>query len=233
MNNPTRRSTFNPTGRLEYRELAEASILSSPWSKVASALIAGYSGTFLNNCIDSTCVKPDLQRVQSLIEPDLSLSDNEDMSPASISPLAFAAKSSSNSEDNPTYDEAMQGIYKHEYIEAAKVELHTLQNDLDCWELVPRTPEMNVLPSTWAFKCKRFPDGRVKKFKARFCARGDCQKEGIDYFETWSPVVQWTTVRIMLIFSCLLRLKSVQADITAAFVHAQLPPSEQVYVHQP
>jgi hypothetical protein len=148
MNNPTRRSTFNPTGCLEYRELAEASILSSPWSKVASALTAGYSGAFLNNCIDSTCVKPDLQRVQSLIEPDLSLSDNKDMSPASISPLAFSAKSSSNSEDNPIYDEAMQGIYKHEYIEAAKVELHTLQNDLDCWELVPRTPEMNVLLHT-------------------------------------------------------------------------------------
>jgi hypothetical protein len=92
---------------------------------------------------------------------------------------------------------------------------------------------MNVLPSTWAFKCKRFPDGRVKKFKARFCARGDRQKEGIDYFKTWSPVVQWTTVRIMLIFSCILWLKSVQADITAAFVHATLPETEEVYVHQP
>lgn len=80
MNNPTRRSTFNPTGRLEYRELAEASILSSSWSEVASAFTAGYSGAFLNNCIDSTCVKPDLQRVQSLIEPDLSLSDSDDMS---------------------------------------------------------------------------------------------------------------------------------------------------------
>eukprot|EP00956_Cyclotella_meneghiniana_P011311 scaffold15927_cov76-Cyclotella_meneghiniana.AAC.1 len=32
--------------------------------------------------------------------------------------------------------------------------------------------------STWAFKCKRYPDGRVKKFKARFCARGDRQVEG-------------------------------------------------------
>lgn len=92
---------------------------------------------------------------------------------------------------------------------------------------------MNVIPSTWAFKCKRFPDGRIKKFKARFCACGDCQKEGIDYFETWSPVAQWTTVRIMLILSSILRLRSVQADITAAFVHAELPPTEEVYIHQP
>ena len=233
LNNPSRRSSFQPTGRIEYRELAEASILNSSWSDVASAFTAGYSGSLFNDCIDSKSENPNLQRIQSLIEPDLSLSDSDDHLPAYISPLVFAAKSASNSEDNPSYDEAMSGIYKHEYTEAAKIELHTLQNELDCWELVPRTPEMNVLPSTWAFKCKRFPDGRVKKFKARFCARGDRQKEGIDFFETWSPVVQWTTVRIMLIFSCILGLKSVQADITAAFVHAHLPTTEQVYVHQP
>ncbi len=54
----------------------------------------------------------------------------------------------------------------------------------DCWEYVKQMPDMNMLPSTWAFKIKRYPDGRVKKFKARFCARGDRQKEGIDYFDT-------------------------------------------------
>ena len=35
-----------------------------------------------------------------------------------------------------------------------------------------------------ALKIKRYPVGSVKKFKARFCARGDCQKEGMDFFET-------------------------------------------------
>jgi transposase InsO family protein len=233
MNDPPPHHGYNPTGRLVYRDLAESSLIASPWQEVASAFTAGYSGALLNHGIDSESPNPQKQRIQSLLEPDLSLSDSDDLSPSAISPFALAAKSAANSADNPSYDEAMQGIYKHEYAEAARVELHTLQNDLDCWELVPRTDDMNVLPSTWAFKCKRFPDGRVKKFKARFCARGDRQKEGIDYFETWSPVVQWTTVRIMLIFSCILRLKSVQADITAAFVHATLPEVEEVYVHQP
>eukprot|EP00956_Cyclotella_meneghiniana_P011824 scaffold16629_cov44-Cyclotella_meneghiniana.AAC.1 len=76
-------------------------------------------------------------------------------------------------------------------------------------------------------------DGRVKKFKARFCARGDRQVEGIDYFEPWSPVAQWVTVCLMMILSVILRLKTTQADITAAFVHAELPPEEQVFIHQP
>jgi hypothetical protein len=74
------------------------------------------------------------------------------------------------------------------------VELNTLINEFKCWDLVERLPEMNVLPSTWASTIKRFPDDTVKKFKARFCARGDQQKEGIDFFETWAPVAQWSTI---------------------------------------
>jgi hypothetical protein len=88
LNDPSRRSTYNPTGRLEYRDLAEASVLTSSWSDVASAFTAGYSGALLNNCIDSGSPNPNLQRIQSLIEPDLSPSDSDDHLPASISPLA-------------------------------------------------------------------------------------------------------------------------------------------------
>ena len=57
--------------------------------------------------------------------------------------------------------------------------------------------DINVLPGTWAFRAKRFPDGRKRKLKARFCVRGDKQIEGIDYFETYAPVVSWSTVRLM------------------------------------
>ncbi|KAL7523084.1 hypothetical protein ACHAWF_000359, partial [Thalassiosira exigua] len=53
-----------------------------------------------------------------------------------------------------------------------EVELETLK-ELKAWELVRRTPGMKVLLSNWAFRLKRYPDGEAKKFKARFCARGD------------------------------------------------------------
>ena len=81
---------------------------------------------------------------------------------------------------------------------------------------------MNVLPSTWAFKCKRFPDGLVKKLKARFCVRGDRQREGVDFFETFAPVVSWNTVRLMLVLSLILNLATRQVDYTAAFLHADI-----------
>jgi hypothetical protein len=58
---------------------------------------------------------------------------------------------------------------------------------------------MHALPSAWAFKCKCFPDGIIRNLKARFCARGDCQIEGLDFFETFAPVLAWETIRIIMI----------------------------------
>ena len=81
---------------------------------------------------------------------------------------------------------------------------------------------MNVINSTWLFKLKRCPDVFIKKFKARLYARGDMHLEGIDFFKTYAPVVQWTTVRLMLIIEVLLGLKSKQGNVTAAFLHADL-----------
>jgi len=144
--------------------------------------------------------------------------------------LAARAKSSKYNDDNPSFDMATRGVFQEDFWQAMRIELNTLINEFDCWEYVPN-PGKNVLPSTWAFKIKRYPDGRVKKFKARFCARGDRQQEGIDYFETWAPVVQWSTVRIVMVLAAKLGFKSVQCDITAAFIHGRV--TEPIYVHQP
>ena len=149
-----------------------------------------------------------------------------------VHPMILAAKSAASKDDNPTWWQAMNGPYSDQYFEAAKVEVMTLESK-DSWIVVDRTDDMNVLPSTWAFKLKRFPDGSVKKFKGRFCARGDKQIQGIDFFETYSPVVQWTTIRLMLILECVLGLVSKQGDVTCAFLHAILPDNECVYIEMP
>ena len=91
----------------------------------------------------------------------------------------------------------------------------------------------NVIQSTWALKCKRFPDGLIKKFKAWFCAQGNMQLEGVDFFETYAPVVQWTTIWLMFILEVLLGLKSKQGDVTCAFLHANLASDKTVYVDMP
>eukprot|EP00980_Cylindrotheca_fusiformis_P027375 scaffold20213_cov51-Cylindrotheca_fusiformis.AAC.3 len=93
---------------------------------------------------------------------------------------------------------------------------------------------MNALPSTWAFKCIRYPDGSVRKLKGRFCVRGDRQKDGVDFdsSETYSPVVSWNTVRLLLILSLVLGLETKQVDYTAVFVHAPIGDKD-VYCEMP
>ena len=137
-----------------------------------------------------------------------------------LHPLALAAKA--NSEDTPNWHEAMNGPNSEGFWEAMATEIRTLTEKMDAWEVVERESWMNVLPSTWAFRCKRYPDGLIKKLKARFCVRGDKQLEGIDYFETFAPVVSWTTVRLMLILSLILGLATRQVDYTVAFLHTPI-----------
>eukprot|EP00956_Cyclotella_meneghiniana_P015936 scaffold24808_cov102-Cyclotella_meneghiniana.AAC.1 len=149
-----------------------------------------------------------------------------------VHPLFLKAKSEASKEDNPSWKQAMSGPFKEEYWKAAIKEIETLES-MDVWEVVDRTDDTNVIDSIWAFKLKRFPDGMVKKFKARFCARGDQQLEGVDFFETYAPVVQWTTVRLMLILEILLQLKSKQGDVAAAFVHGKLEDHEKVHIEMP
>ena len=104
---------------------------------------------------------------------------------------------------------------------------------MSAWKVVDREDDMNVIGSAWDFKLKRYPDCLIKKFKARFCARGEMQLEGIDFFETYAPVVQCKTVLLMLIIEVFLGLKSKQGDATTTFIHADLGKDEKVFVEIP
>jgi hypothetical protein len=102
-----------------------------------------------------------------------------------------------------------------------------LDTVMKAWEIVEKQSWMKVLPSTWALRCKRFPEGMIRKLKARFCARGDKQMEGVDFFETFTPVCNWQTVRVMVIISLIYDFATLQVDYTAAFTQSDIdkPPS--------
>ena len=78
---------------------------------------------------------------------------------------------------------------------------------------------------------KRYPDSSLKKYKARFCVRGDQQIEGVDVFETYDHVVSWITVRIFLVMSLILSFNTQQTDYTNAFYQA--PLENNVFVELP
>jgi histone deacetylase 1/2 len=66
------------------------------------------------------------------------------------------------------------------------------------WHLVPPEKGRNVIDSKWVFKIKRKADGTLDKYKAQLVAKEYKQRYGIDYEDTFSPVVKAATIRLVL-----------------------------------
>ena len=73
----------------------------------------------------------------------------------------------------------------------------------------------------WSFRRKRDNiSGKVTKYKARIYAHGRMQEKGINYWETYTPVVQWISVRIMLTLAAIENLRNKSIDFALAHPHA-------------
>jgi hypothetical protein len=96
---------------------------------------------------------------------------------------------------------------------------------------IPPDRRRKLLNAIWSYRRKRRPDGTLLKYKCRICADGSQQRHGIDYWETYSPVVQWSTVRLIMVLAATLDLKSRQVDYQQAF--PQAPIDEDVYMRIP
>ena len=78
---------------------------------------------------------------------------------------------------------------------------------------------------------KHATDGTIEKYKARFVAQGFSQKEGIDYEETFSPMVRYTSIRTILSLAKVMKWKVHQMDVNTTFLNGEI--KEEVYVEQP
>ena len=93
------------------------------------------------------------------------------------------------------------------------------------WTVYPRSaiPEgTKTILSIWSFKQKRYPDGRILKHKARLCAHGGMQTWGVNYWETYAPVVNWLSVRTLMAISIIHDLETRSIDFVLAFPQADL-----------
>ena len=76
-------------------------------------------------------------------------------------------------------------------------EFEALQRQ-DTWTLVPPSPSQNIVGYKWVFKLKHNSDGSISRYKTRLVAKGFHQQYGVDFEETFSPVIKPPTVRIIL-----------------------------------
>ena len=112
--------------------------------------------------------------------------------------------------------------------------LITPATSVHVWRLKPKTEVPNntrLIRLIWSFKCKRNPLGELLKHKARLCVHGGMQRKGIDYWHTYAPVVNWSTIRMVLILTQLAGWCSRQIDYVLAF--SQAPIDTDVYCYLP
>jgi hypothetical protein len=99
------------------------------------------------------------------------------------------------------------------------------------WHLIPPRPGLNIIDYKWIFKLKHKADGSIDRYKARLVAKGFKQQYGIDYDDTFSPVVKPTTIRVLLSIAVSRGWSLRQIDIQNTFLHGHL--QGDVYMKQP
>ena len=124
--------------------------------------------------------------------------------------------------DHPTHGRQWEQAFKEEYDSLMKNQT---------WELIPRPKDRNVVTNKWALHHKRNQQGKIVRLKARLVARGFSQIYGIDYLDTYAPVVKLATVRILFAIAAIFGLEIDQMDVIAAFLVAFL--KEEIYIEQP
>nr|ABA98073.1 retrotransposon protein, putative, unclassified [Oryza sativa Japonica Group] len=99
------------------------------------------------------------------------------------------------------------------------------------WDLVPCPVKANVVTGKWIFKHKFHADGSLDRYKVRWVLRGFTQRPGVDFDETFSPVIKPATVRTVLSLAVSRDWPVHQLDVKNAFLHGTL--QETVYCIQP
>jgi len=116
------------------------------------------------------------------------------------------------------------------WLAAMDEELNALRKNCT-WDFVPRPPKTNIVGSKWVFRMKYQSDGSIDRLKARLVAKGYTQLPGLDYTDTFSPVVKASTVHVVLSLAITHGWPLRQLDVKNVFLHGIL--QEHVYMEQP
>ncbi|GBM60250.1 Retrovirus-related Pol polyprotein from transposon RE2 [Araneus ventricosus] len=112
----------------------------------------------------------------------------------------------------PEGEEALNSPQADNWKEAIKEELNSLKKN-ETFDLVPVPETSNVIGSKCVFKIKYLPNGEIERYKARLCAKGFSQLEGVDFSETFSPTSKFDTIRVILAIAAQRRWQFIQIDI--------------------
>lgn len=117
-----------------------------------------------------------------------------------------------------------------EWNNAMKEEFDALIEN-ETWNIVDLPKNARTIKTKWVFKLKRDSDGNIVRYKARLVAKGFTQRYGIDYGETYAPVVRYSTIRFLIAYTVRNNMNIHQMDAITAFLQGDV--TENIYLDQP
>jgi hypothetical protein len=133
-------------------------------------------------------------------------------------------------QDPTSWREALESPDADKWQQAVHEEMTSLVN-MHTWDVVELPEGRRAIGTKWVFKTKTNSAGEVVRYKARLVVQGFTQVEGIDYFETYAPVANITTVRTLLAAATAMDWELQQMDVDTAFLNA--PVEEEIYTAMP
>lgn len=133
-------------------------------------------------------------------------------------------------DDPRTVKEAMSRHDRKLWKKAMDDEFGSLQEN-KTWDLCDLPPNRKALGCKWVFKEKKDAEGNVVRHKARLVIQGFLRRKGIDYEETYSPVIRYNSIRLLLALAAKFDLDTEQMDAITAFIQGDV--REEIYMVQP
>ncbi|CAI7879132.1 unnamed protein product [Closterium sp. NIES-53] len=146
--------------------------------------------------------------------------------------MLLAPEGDPDAPDIPTprsYAEAIEGPYSSQWQSAMDAEMASWKSTGTYVDEVP-PPGANIVSGMWIFRVKR-PPGSPPVFKARYVARGFSQRQGVDYFHTFSPTPKMTTLWVLLHVAALRDYELHSLDFSTAFLQGSL--HEEIWLRRP
>ena len=156
--------------------------------------------------------------------------------PTNSTPLAQIYSTTKTNNEVYNLTEILKQPDKDNFVKAMHKEVASMFED-NIWKIVPRsemlehyaterrkgvTIKRQQLMMIWSFKRKRDPEGNITKHKARLCCHGGQQEWGVNYWNTYSPVVSWSSIRILMTLSNLHNFHTKSVDFVQAFPQAKV-----------
>lgn len=126
-----------------------------------------------------------------------------------------------------SYNQALDNPY---WVEAMNNEMEALNRN-NTWTITDLPPNRKPIGCKWIYKIKYKASGEIERYKARLVAKGYSQREGLDYEETFSPVVKMVTVRCLISLAVSKGWCLYQLDVNNAFLYRKL--NEEIYMSIP